>query len=1053
MIDSSGGSDFSTMSDNSSEGTARERRWPLITAIVAATIIVILIGARIAAPGIAERLIVDTLLENGAASASVEDVELSVLDGNATVVGLSAEDQDGNALRVARAEVSAATGSLLSSNLRVRHIRISGAEIPVERRADGTWGLKVIDLDRLLGPEASPAAIEDPNQTETTFALEQVQITDTKIVVHSDGAENPETLEITALSLNGLDSANSDRPNDLRLVAKASKGDIQINGTVTPLADTIRAILKADISDVESAPLLSLLGLADIGGTISVDGNASVSLPESGPTGSFDGTLSISKAAFASKGDRIAASKLDWTGALAHTGSEITVNGAATLARLSVKSTAGDEISAASLRSTVTNATIPAGTDANRKRALFKSSLALKDLSVAAADGSKATLKSLESKDIDGAVPLASDADGPIALKFQSIRVDDLNAATSDPDASAVAASLVAERLALSLSGLGSDLPGVTADGMIELTDASGKSPDAEFKSARLTWTGTMAYGAGADTNHVRADGRLESLDLSATVAEIGLSYGHSSFSWNGSFSLDRKSGEPIIKADIAATGSVIQSRDPALDVLRLEALNLKSVNLRPGPRLEADSISIQNARGMINSETPDNPGFAFSSLEFTGLTAPSDSRVIVDRLAATDVTTAIVREKSGRVRLIDELLSLAKRFTDGGDENNASPPKKHAGDPEKRPFSIAVKTLAVGGKSEIRVEDRAVAPPVRLVASPVTTEVKNLDTLSPEIDSKYKLSAKIGEFGKLESDGSFRPFNEQLTLLAKARISSLELPSISAYVRDAIGQDIIRGRLNAMLDIDVVDGQLAAESEIRVSRLKVRAAPDENGTGSGVPIETAIKLLRNDKDEIQVKIPVKGSIESPDFDLSDAINQAIGGALREAALTTVKLIFPLGAVVSAIGSSGKKRVVFDPVTYPAGDTKYAASESKQLTDLAALLNKRPEISLTLCGRATAADRQALLARKIQAAQKAQAEKAAAPKAQKPTDQKPANAKAAPPPPPPTVSDSELLEFANGRAAALKRELTEQKRISADRLFLCKPEIAKDGAPRVDVLL
>ena len=73
--------------------------------------------------------------------------------------------------------------------------------------------------------------------------------------------------------------------------------------------------------------------------------------------------------------------------------------------------------------------------------------------------------------------------------------------------------------------------------------------------------------------------------------------------------------------------------------------------------------------------------------------------------------------------------------------------------------------------------------------------------------------------------------------------------------------------------------------------------------------METAINLLQNDKGVMKLSIPISGSLNDPQFDLSNAIGQAIAGAMQKTILTAVRIAFPLGTVVaSAIRRSGSSR-------------------------------------------------------------------------------------------------------------------------------------------------
>jgi hypothetical protein len=147
----------------------------------------------------------------------------------------------------------------------------------------------------------------------------------------------------------------------------------------------------------------------------------------------------------------------------------------------------------------------------------------------------------------------------------------------------------------------------------------------------------------------------------------------------------------------------------------------------------------------------------------------------------------------------------------------------------------------------------------------------------------------------------------------------------------------------------------------------------------------------------------------------------------------------PYGALLTLAQTAGKKsqQAMLKPIPFEVNDLNLGGDNTPYLGKLAGLLQERPKMRVTLCGLATEADRQSILA-SAEAARQRQL-------AQDP---------GAEPPPAARVPDEQLLELAKGRAEAVKRSLVELG-ISPERLFLCKPEIDKEAeaVPRVDLLL
>ena len=114
------------------------------------------------------------------------------------------------------------------------------------------------------------------------------------------------------------------------------------------------------------------------------------------------------------------------------------------------------------------------------------------------------------------------------------------------------------------------------------------------------------------------------------------------------------------------------------------------------------------------------------------------------------------------------------------------------------------------------------------------------------------------------------------------------------------------------------------------------------------MPVQTAVGLLQDSNKVINLIIPVGGTIAKPDIDLSDAIGQAIGGALKS--------LFPPTALASMLSSAGGSGIRFKPIPYKSGSSKLGPAARRYADNLVSLLNQRPKLAVRVCGRAAAKD-------------------------------------------------------------------------------------------------
>jgi len=254
---------------------------------------------------------------------------------------------------------------------------------------------------------------------------------------------------------------------------------------------------------------------------------------------------------------------------------------------------------------------------------------------------------------------------------------------------------------------------------------------------------------------------------------------------------------------------------------------------------------------------------------------------------------------------------------------------------------------------------------------------------------------------------------------------------------------------MDAEVALQIEQGELKGASKLVINNLEVGPGDpkrmDELTTQLNMPMDSALSLLRDKDNNIRLKLPVSGDVADPKFDLGDAINQAVGKAMRVTAVSYLKFYFqPFGAMITIGKWAGEAAasVHLDPVSFEAGAATLDDTAAQYFDRLAGLMQERPKLRVKLCGRAVPADRDTL----EQAAAAAAARKAQEAKVKPPVQ---------PPPPPPPISEEQLQALARQRATAAKDYLINRHGVAAERLFVCKPELdtAAEAKPRLELAI
>jgi outer membrane protein OmpA-like peptidoglycan-associated protein len=145
---------------------------------------------------------------------------------------------------------------------------------------------------------------------------------------------------------------------------------------------------------------------------------------------------------------------------------------------------------------------------------------------------------------------------------------------------------------------------------------------------------------------------------------------------------------------------------------------------------------------------------------------------------------------------------------------------------------------------------------------------------------------------------------------------------------------------LRYRINNNVIEGDNQAVFEQLMLGEKVQS-PD----AFDLPIELAVSLLKDDQGRIDIAIPVSGSLDDPQFDYGTLIRKAIGNVISRI------ISAPFRALASLFGGS-KEGEDIGAITFEPGQSRLLPPEREKIQRIAQGLGKRPEIRVTVPGRA-----------------------------------------------------------------------------------------------------
>ncbi|WP_377314216.1 DUF748 domain-containing protein [Phaeospirillum tilakii] len=968
--------------------------------------------------------LIRTLRDYGMVEVSVADSALSLFDGHLVVRDVVARPPLGSALGIGDFALNFRWGPLFRRQVVIDRLALTGVTIDIQREA-GSDVIVINGLPLAAGepppPAGQPAPAPSPARAAKTpgwgVDLTELDLTDSRL--HLASGPLVADIAIKHLHVANLHSRKPDLPVSFSLDGSLNGAPVTLSGTVLPFAAEPAFTLDASASGLDLAAIAA--GLAEIGLT-EARGAADLAVTASGRLGADgahvegQGRLDIARAALAQpvtfRADRFALA----LGHLTWAGGQLDLDGSAEAAGLTIDLGGGTALAASKARLETPAARL-VGRHLTAQGSLDTEGFAVK--------GSPPALTAARGH---WAGDLESDRGAPFRIGG-TVTLDEAKLADRAYSGQAGRVSLTGRLLT---TPAGAPFP-LRSDGALEAgldrLHLTAGDISATVGQTRLSARLEPAPARSALPLTLAGPSRLELRDGRLTAGEVAASLGHGEVTAElapvpagaavpvtarGKIAAERlaigpaRGHEEWLAVERIAGDELALTRDGHAGAARIRAEGLAALRRTGGNaypwRIEARALRL---------DRPSHDGRT---------TRAEEARL-------DDLTLRLTRTGEGLLGF-----SAATAAT-GTDDGRPQPPPR-----------LALGRVVVAGASRLTFHDRTLPEPLRLEVSPIDLTIERLDGTHPDHDSPFRLATAIGS-ASIAASGTLRPFASPPGGRIDSRISALELPPFSPYVADALGLQLRTGHFDGTLRGEAKSGALDAGLDLTLSNLAI-AAPDPHAPllqRTGLPIETVLDLLRDGEGRIKLSIPVKGRLDSPDFDFSDAVNQAIGGALSSAVMTTLKVAFPLTALISLIGEdSDGGRLTVAPLTFAPGDASLGDEQRALLDRAATLLQGRAGLHLTLCGKATLAEGPVVAARRR-------------------ADDHPVLSRlqrliGAEPPPPGelTAEDRAALQaLADRRSAAAKAYLAEKAGIPPERLYSCRGEIEEgnDKAPRVDLLL
>ncbi|MDP5239582.1 DUF748 domain-containing protein [Uliginosibacterium sp. 31-16] len=202
-------------------------------------------------------------------------------------------------------------------------------------------------------------------------------------------------------------------------------------------------------------------------------------------------------------------------------------------------------------------------------------------------------------------------------------------------------------------------------------------------------------------------------------------------------------------------------------------------------------------------------------------------------------------------------------------------------------------------------------------------------------------LKASLDGAAPVTVGGELNPFRQDSFLDIKADVRDVDLTGVSTYAAKFVGYGIDKGKLSMAVQYKIRERQLSAENRVTLDQLtfgKKVESPD----ATKLPVLFAVSLLKDRHGVIDIKLPIAGSLDDPQFSVGGIILKVIGNLIGKAATAPF-------ALIGSMFGGGEELAYLD---FAPGSAAIAPAGEEKLRNLVKALTDRPALKLEIAGRA-----------------------------------------------------------------------------------------------------
>lgn len=237
-----------------------------------------------------------------------------------------------------------------------------------------------------------------------------------------------------------------------------------------------------------------------------------------------------------------------------------------------------------------------------------------------------------------------------------------------------------------------------------------------------------------------------------------------------------------------------------------------------------------------------------------------------------------------------------------------------------------------------VHFTDRFIRPNYSAQLTRLKGEISAVDARRPE-PARVALTGALDDGAPVRIAGSVNPLAQPLYVDLEGGARGIALTRLSAYAERYVGYTIDKGTLSMTVRYHVEQGKLDAQNQLFLDQFNFGEKVD-SPEATSLPVRLAVALLKNRRGEIDVRLPISGTLDDPQFSIGGLLWRAFVNLLTRAATAPFALL------------AGDDATALDRVDFAPGSPELDDAARKALDKLAQQLEEHPELKLDITGHA-----------------------------------------------------------------------------------------------------